>query len=91
MCELIWTNIASVATVLLFIAGLNVLWQHIQVACPRSAWADWEILYGAATCAAPSSNINWFIELSTEALLQKPQSIVSREPPNKTTPTDTPH
>lgn len=37
MCELIWANIANVAAILLFIAGLNVLWQHIQVACPRSA------------------------------------------------------
>lgn len=43
MCELIWTNIASVAAILLFIAGLNVLWQHIQVPCPRNAWADWEM------------------------------------------------
>lgn len=43
MCELIWTNIANVAAILLFIAGLNVLWQHIQVACPMSAWADWEM------------------------------------------------
>lgn len=43
MCELIWTNIANVAAILLFIAGLNVLWQHIQVASPRSVWVDWEM------------------------------------------------
>lgn len=43
MCELVWTNIANAAAILFFVAGLNVLWQHIQVACPRSAWADWEM------------------------------------------------
>lgn len=43
MHELTWTSIASAAAVLLFTAELDVLWQRVQVACPRSAWADWEM------------------------------------------------
>lgn len=43
MHEPIWANIANAASVLFFIAGLDVLWQRIQVACPKSAWADWEM------------------------------------------------
>lgn len=49
------------------------------------------MLYEASSRAAPAFNINWFIESSTEALLQKPQALSSWGPPNKAAPTDTPH